>query len=95
MMPKPQKVEVKKQEEENNRNIEIEMFVEDTNEVFKVYFNHAYFKTLSEYYEYLSEQLNLPHPHTFQLREQEGEKAKVKDVIEIKEGLKLVLIRNK
>jgi hypothetical protein len=60
---------------------------------------------MKDYFQYLSEQLKLPHPHTFVLRREYPKSYKgrpadprkyiVHDVSELREGSKLVLMRNK
>ena len=59
----PQKIEKKKEE-----TIELQLLIDDTNEMYKVYFNIELFPTIPEYLQYLSEQFNLPHPENFALR---------------------------
>ncbi len=72
--------------------------------MYKVYFNKAYHPTLPDYYQYLSESLNLPNPHTFSLKRNVAKnsplindvsKLLIRDVDEFTEGLKLVLVRQK
>jgi hypothetical protein len=61
----PQKIEKKKEE-----TIELQLLIDDTNEMYKVYFNIELFPTMLEYFQYLSEQFNLPHPENFALRQE-------------------------
>jgi len=77
--------------------VELQIYVEDTNQPYKVYYNRGYYPTLPEYYRYLSENLNLSNPHTFVLR-REGSGSSwdvIKDVGELVDGIKLILSRQK
>jgi hypothetical protein len=53
---------------QQDETIELQLLVDDTNEMYKVYFNAELFPTLPEYFQYLSEQFNLSHPENFALR---------------------------
>jgi len=65
-LPKPSESDIA------SHNVELQIFIEDTNSLFKVYFNKYFHATLTEYYEYLSESLNLPNPSTFKLKKDVG-----------------------
>jgi hypothetical protein len=81
------------------QNIELEIFIEDTNQLYKVYFNKSLHPTLPDYYVYLSESLNLPHPSTFKLKRDINSKfagpVYITDVSEFYNDLKLILVREK
>lgn len=95
----PEKIGKKKDE-----TIELQLLVDDTNEMYKVYFNAELFPTLPEYFQYLSEQFNLPHPENFALRHEypkgtqssfDLDRYLIRDVSELRDGQSLVLQRNK
>ena len=85
-------------------NIELQILINDTNELYKVFYNQSYYPTLPEYYLYLSESLKLANPEMFQLRREypiddqnplNPEKYLIRDASELKDGLSLVLLREK
>lgn len=53
-------------------NIELQIFIEDMNSLYKVYFNWGYHPDLKTYYQYLSESLKFPNPETFRLRREDN-----------------------
>ena len=72
--------------------------------MYKVYFNAELFSNMPEYFQYLSEQFNLPHPENFALRQEypkgtqssfDIDKYLIRDVSELRDGQSLVLQRNK
>ena len=86
------------------QNIELQILINDTNELYKVFYNQSYYPTLPEYYLYLSESLKLANPEMFQLRReypnddknpQNPEKYLIRDSSELRDGLSLVLLRDK
>ena len=67
--------------------------IEETNQLYKVYFNKGYHPTLKEYFEYLCENLALTDPTTMVLKKQSGNYYTISSVDDFRNGMQLSLTR--